>query len=66
MASILEFRKSVFRLRPLSGHAGVLGSADIVIFPGVRYERWSDEASTAPAATSGHRQRRRDRLELDD
>jgi hypothetical protein len=62
MASILEFRKSLFRSRP---HApGEKASADIVLFPGVRYERWAEEPPQQPQRS--RRNRQRDRLDLDD
>ena len=38
-------------------------SADVVLFPGVRYERWTE---SAPAAKRGRRSRERDTLELAD
>jgi hypothetical protein len=64
MASILEFRKSAFRFRPLNERSGAGVTADIVLFPGVRYERWGDEPS--PDKSRSRRARQRDRLELDD
>lgn len=63
MASILEFRKSAFRFRP-STERGASATADIVLFPGVRYERW--EEKHLPEKPEGRRTRRRDRLDLDD
>jgi hypothetical protein len=36
-------------------------AAEIVFFPGVRYERWETE----PAATAKKRQSRRDKIELE-
>jgi hypothetical protein len=65
MATILEFRQGH---RSYGSHLG--GSqrggsstpAEIVFFPGVRYERWED---TPPEAKSKKRLRRRDRLEID-
>lgn len=64
MASILEFRRSGCALRPHVGRTAAGASADIVIFPGVRYERLVDEP--APAKPRARRARRRDRLDLDD
>jgi len=63
MASILEFRKPFLSCRTM--RAGNI-PADIVLFPGVRYERHG-EAPSAPeeAKTRGRRSRRRDRLDLD-
>lgn len=63
MACILEFRKSPFRFRPLAAEPETPGSADIVLFPGVRYEREREEP--APAKPR-RRARRRDRLDLED
>jgi hypothetical protein len=64
MASILEFRKSAFRFRPLNDKSGASATAEIVLFPGVRYERWSEEPPQDKPAP--RRARRRDHLELDD
>ncbi|MGD9783881.1 MAG: hypothetical protein AB7E80_09980 [Hyphomicrobiaceae bacterium] len=60
MAQIVDFRihaetRATRRVR----HRG-LGSAEIVIFPGVRYERWEE-----PAAAK-RRGRPRDRIDLPD
>jgi hypothetical protein len=65
MASILEFRKSTFPFRSL--RAGTQnGSADVVFFPGVRYERVAEEASaTAQEKPRRRSKRRRDHLDLD-
>lgn len=62
MATILEFRSAP---RPtaasaLAAHSEL--SAEIVFFPGVRYER-QDEADDAGKGTAG--KRRRDTLELE-
>jgi hypothetical protein len=64
MASILEFRKSGCQLRPHAGRAAAGASADIVLFPGVRYERYVEEAPQAKPRS--RRSRRRDHLDLDD
>jgi hypothetical protein len=60
MATILEFRSRTMRepARHLSG-----GSAEIVLFPGVRYERWAEDPQPKPKAKKA---RRRDLLELED
>ena len=52
MATILEFRASQEPSKPAHGRRK-RRSAEIVIFPGVRYERWSDApaAGQAPSAT---------------
>lgn len=64
MATIIEFRGS--ERGTTSRVAGTQGrqSAEVVIFPGVRFERWG----TAPAAPAGARtttKPRRDLLEID-
>jgi hypothetical protein len=61
MATILEFRQG----QKLSGSRRntIDTPAEIVFFPGVRYERWDD---TAPVKPAKKRARRRDRIELND
>jgi hypothetical protein len=60
MAQILSFRTPEFRSSEGAGvSAGV--SAQVIIFPGVRYERW-DEAHAVSSASAD--ERRRDVLEL--
>lgn len=61
MATILEFRQG--QRTSGSSHSGHNVPAEIVFFPGVRYERWDE---TRPAAKSKKRARRRDRLDLED
>lgn len=63
MASILEFRRHGLNVRSQQGRGTAGASADIVLFPGVRYERFAEEPTAKPR---GRRSRRRDRLELDD
>lgn len=41
-------------------------SAEIVFFPGVRYERWEDQPPMPAPAKPQKRAKRRDKLELDD
>lgn len=61
MANILEFRQGQ---RASGAHRnGLSQPAEIVFFPGVRYERWEE---TPPAPAAKKRARRRDRIELDD
>lgn len=64
MATILEFRSgsrtSAFATTDRNGRAT---SADIVFFPGVRYERWEDAAQEAKLK---RRTKKRDKLELRD
>lgn len=62
MACVLEFRQSPFRFRPLTASCAG-GSAEIVLFPGVRYERPPEEAAAPKPRRRAHR---RDRLDLDD
>ena len=62
MASILEFRRSAIHVRTLTGER-TNGSADIVLFPGVRYERAEDKSVEKPRR---RRARRRDHLDLED
>ena len=61
MAQILSFRTPEFRASDAGvRRAGI--SAEVILFPGVRYERWGDdEASTANADRGAGR---RDVLEL--
>ena len=61
MATILEFRHGP-KLSG-SGRRASEAPAEIVFFPGVRYERWDDTAQEKPAKK---RARRRDRIELND
>ncbi|MCC7252354.1 hypothetical protein [Hyphomicrobium sp.] len=64
MASILEFRQPAFGCRQGTARREGRGSADIVLFPGVRYERWTETSSDT--AKPRRRARRRDHLDLDD
>ena len=59
MATILEFPRHQ-RLSAVD-RRGVMPAAEIVFFPGVRYERWE----THPAAKAKKRQPRRDKIELE-
>lgn len=62
MAQILSFRTPEFRSNEGSGpRAGV--SAEVILFPGVRYERW-DEAHAVTSNASDQRRTSRDVLEL--
>ena len=65
MATILELRAMAGRAsapRSATGSAIGTASAEILFFPGVRYERWTDGPSAEPAKTRRHR----DKLELED
>jgi hypothetical protein len=60
MAQILSFRTPEFRSSDAGARrAGI--SAEVILFPGVRYERWGDHDA---AATSADRDASRDVLEL--
>jgi hypothetical protein len=61
MATIIEFRQSADEVRPRASRR-VGRSAEIVIFPGVRYERWGDRAEAASTSV----QKSRDVLKLVD
>ena len=62
MAQILSFRTPEYRSSEGSGpRAGV--SAEVILFPGVRYERW-DEAHAVSVASGEQRRTGRDVLEL--
>ena len=63
MATILEFRAHQSRSSSAAGRLAAGAGAEIVFFPGVRYERWSDEPQQKPRAK---KTRRRDTLELED
>jgi hypothetical protein len=58
MATILDFPEMQAAPRPRKVRRGS-NSAEIVIFPGVRYERWADEPSKYEAPRV-----ERDRLQL--
>jgi hypothetical protein len=60
MATILEFRQGQ-RGAANQTRAAAPSPAEIVFFPGVRYERWEETAQQK----SRKRARRRDRLEID-
>lgn len=63
MASILEFKRSLTSAKAHTAADAARGPADIVLFPGVRYERMTEEPAPAPKQRS--RARRRDCLDLD-
>ncbi len=70
MATILDFRPAEGKIGSSQSGEGRRSPCEIVIFPGVRYERW--ETSPPPAAvpkSKASKQRRavkRDTLELKD
>ncbi|MGQ0671410.1 MAG: hypothetical protein ACT4N2_00820 [Hyphomicrobium sp.] len=71
MATIIDFRSEAMRAGLTAGMAGGLagglaarsGPAEIVLFPGVRYERAGDASKSRPRGGKG---RRRDQLDLED
>ena len=60
MALILDFNEHASKACGGSTRVSFDGSAEIVIFPGVRYERWSDRTGER----ADRRVTERDRLEL--
>jgi hypothetical protein len=64
MATIIEFRGSDRAPAPRSADAQGRKSAEVVIFPGVRIERW-DRATADPACARSAAKPRRDLLEID-
>ncbi|MEZ5816287.1 MAG: hypothetical protein R3D44_04315 [Hyphomicrobiaceae bacterium] len=51
MATILEFRASDAGTKRSRHRSG--GSAEIVIFPGIRYERWLERDGSQDARSAG-------------
>jgi hypothetical protein len=62
MAQILSFRTPEFRSSD-SAVTRARVSAQVIIFPGVRYERW-EEAHAVTSASADERRTSRDVLEL--
>ena len=66
MATILTFRK--VELRRQSGDTAGAVSCEVIIFPGIRYERWSEvsdaDEQAATVAKAPSLRQRRDVLEL--
>lgn len=60
MAHILDFNLHASKACRSAAQRTGAGSAEIVIFPGVRYERWDEGASPRGA----RRTKQRDRIEL--
>lgn len=65
MAVILEFRASQSRCAGDAYDTATRSSAEIVFFPGVRYERWEDE-SGGDVRPSIAKKGRRDTLVIED
>lgn len=62
MGLILNFNEHASRSVDRASRVSAGGSAEIVIFPGVRYERWEDGNGSEDERMS----RKRDRIELPD
>jgi|GEM_PF-2088658 hypothetical protein len=66
MATILTFRKVEWRRQ--SGDTAGAVSCEVIIFPGIRYERWNEVGDDEPQAASVTKtpsaRQRRDVLEL--
>jgi hypothetical protein len=63
MATILTFRTAEFRTSEGTGQReGV--SAEVILFPGIRYERWGDTEASASRASANDERANRDVLEL--
>lgn len=60
MAQILSFRTPEFRASDAVGRRAGF-SAEVILFPGVRYERWGEPDATS---TGAERRESRDVLEL--
>lgn len=45
MATILEFQRSQRKVKP-DGALRARRDCEVVLFPGIRYERWADAPST--------------------
>ena len=67
MATILEFPQSDSSSRGSASHCGS-ATCEIIIFPGIRYERWEDHAPQPEEAAPRKKARakKRDRMELPD
>ena len=62
MATILEFRPAGrTQSMPVLKSTRTAATGEVVFFPGVRYERWSDEAAAKP-----RRLKKRDKIEVND
>lgn len=52
MAKILAFRPAELRCHDSTGLVREGTSAEVIIFPGVRYERWNEQPSGAEPCTA--------------
>jgi len=57
MADILEFRPAESKRHGDGASVGERGPAEVVVFPGVRYEHWADARGHAEAVAEARRQR---------
>jgi hypothetical protein len=64
MAKILNFRSADLRRPESMSVACGSASAEVIVFPGVRYERWDQQSETQAREASTTKRRRRDVLEL--
>ncbi|HET6320924.1 MAG TPA: hypothetical protein VFF87_02625 [Hyphomicrobium sp.] len=64
MAQILSFRTPEFRSADHSAQRHDAVAAEVILFPGVRYERWSEGRASAPPPQADGRRDDRDVLEL--
>ena len=62
MALILDFNAHAAKSCDVASRVNFVGSAEIVIFPGVRYQRWNDDGSEPKESCIVER----DRIELPD
>jgi hypothetical protein len=68
MAKILTFEPTEFDRTKSADESRAVTSAEVIVFPGIRYERWDESRGEEPDATSTEesrtRGRRRDVLNL--
>jgi hypothetical protein len=64
MAKILAFRPVELRHQDSAGEARDASLAEVILFPGVRYERWNDATATGDGSARSKNGHERDILEL--
>jgi hypothetical protein len=62
MATIHRIETATARRKTDKAADSTAASAEIILFPGVRYERWSEAHGVAPQPKS--RRKQRDRLDI--